>query len=44
MDNLAGQPAELRAVVHITRKETGETETVTLIGRVTHDEEQEEAE
>lgn len=37
MADLSGQIGELRMVVEIKRKETGETETVELIGKVTDD-------
>lgn len=41
MIELAGEPGELRIVLEITRAETGETETVDLIGHLvpTDDEE-----
>lgn len=32
MSNLKGQPAEVRAVIHIKRAATGKTETYELIG------------
>lgn len=32
MNDLMGQPGVLTATVHVTRKETGKTETFTLIG------------
>lgn len=34
MADLKGQVGELRMTLHITRKETGVTETVELIGKV----------
>ena len=38
MIELAGKPGELRFVLEITRAETGETETVELVGKITGDE------
>lgn len=35
MSDLKGQGGELRATIHITRKATGITETVELVGRTT---------
>ena len=35
MADLTGQPAELRMTLQITRKATGQTETVELIGSTT---------
>lgn len=40
MSNLKGQPAELHMTLQITRKATGVTETVELIGRSTVEEAQ----
>lgn len=37
MADLSGQIGELRMVLEIKRKETGETEIVELIGKVTDD-------
>lgn len=34
MNDLVGKPGELRMTIHITRKETGETETHELVGTV----------
>jgi hypothetical protein len=36
--NLSGQPAELQATIHITRKATGLTETYHITGRTTVEE------
>jgi hypothetical protein len=35
MSNLQGQPGEVRMTIQIKRKETGETETHELVGKVT---------
>lgn len=32
MSGLTAQPGELRATIHITRKETGKVDTVELVG------------
>jgi hypothetical protein len=37
MSDLKGQPGELRMTVQITRKATGKTETVELVGKVTEE-------
>lgn len=37
MADLEGQVGELRMVLEIVRKDTGKTETVELIGKVTDD-------
>jgi len=37
MIELAGQPGELRFTLEITRKETGKTETVELVGYLDED-------
>lgn len=37
--NLEGQTGELRFTLEITRKDTGETETVELVGKIVEDEE-----
>ena len=34
MSELKGQPGELRATIHITRKATGKVETYELVGQV----------
>jgi hypothetical protein len=34
MSNLQGQPGEVRMTIQIKRKETGETETHELVGKV----------
>lgn len=34
MPELTGQPGELRATVHVTRKATGKVETYELVGHV----------
>ena len=39
--NIAGQPAEVRMTLQITRKETGKTETVELVGHVIPEQPQE---
>ena len=44
MIELAGKPGELRFVLEITRAETGETETVELVGKITGDDEEKETE
>ena len=35
MTNLTGQGGELRATVHVTRKETGKVETYEIVGNTT---------
>jgi len=37
MISLQGQPGELKFTIEITRKATGLTETVELVGRITGD-------
>jgi hypothetical protein len=37
MSDLKGQPGELRMTVQITRKATGKTEAVELVGKVTEE-------
>lgn len=44
MIDLAGKPGELIITLEITRAETGETETVELIGRIEAEEDEEESE
>lgn len=38
MNNLQGQPGELRMTIQITRAATGETETYELVGKATLEE------
>jgi hypothetical protein len=38
MIELKGREGELKAVIHVTRKETGKTETYEIVGRVDHEE------
>ena len=42
MSDLKGQPGELRMTIQITRKATGKTETVELVGKVTPEEKKEQ--
>jgi len=38
MAELKAREGELKAVIHVTRKETGKTETYQVVGRVNYDE------
>lgn len=40
MSELNGQAAELRATIHVTRKDSGEVDTYVLIGQVTPEQHQ----
>lgn len=44
MNEMTGQKAELRFTIEITRAETGETETVELVGIIDPDGDEEETE